>query len=455
MSSDDDDDDLFGGGGSDSDDTAELLAAANQNNNKKNKPPPKPKTVTQKQDSSSDDGGLFDSDSDQDDQPALSKKQKLENLARKKKQKQPANKKKPAKEKKESDKPDGYESGNSYDSETFERTAEDDAFIDTTGEDADAVNELYSEQNFNDERPDPDLKKKKKRKQQQNSDNDAAAEPDNPIMAAVHRMKKKKRVKVSVIELEDQAKVFLHKMDEAAERDETCVAEKRPALYKLQLLQTVCDELTKKDRQRVLVELDLLTVVKRWIQPLPNGSLGNVTIRQKLLDSLFLLQDEITSNDLRRSELGKTVMTLAKHRNETPTLKRQWRQLIENWSRPIFKKSGNMRDLDQVQRGGSAVAVRPSSSSSSPKDTATDLQSMIVGGKKSSAASSTRVSIPFSKGFAYSVRPQGKSLDHDSMQKAQPSDIKTKLQKRMVEKGRKKSKNQRSANISVEGRKTK
>ncbi len=446
-----DDDDLFGGG-SDSDDTAELLAAATQN---QKKPPPKPKTIAKpKQDASDDDddGGLFDSDSDED-EPVLSKKQKLENLARRKKQKQPPKKKKPPKTKKDANKKEeGYESGNSYDSETFERTAEDDAFIDTTGEDADAVNELYAEQNFDDERPHPETKKKKKRKQQ-SSDNDGDAEPDNPIMAAVHRMKKKKRVKQSSIEIEDELKVFLHKMDSAAEKDETCLQEKKPALHKLQMLNTVCEELTKKDRQRILIELDLLTVIKRWIQPLPNGSLGNVTVRQKLLDSLFLLENEITSNDLRRSELGKTVMTLAKHRSETPHLKRQWRTLIENWSRPIFKKSGNMRDLDKVQRGsGMAAAAAP------PRQQAPaggpDLQSMIESGKKAATTSSTRVSVPFSKGFAYSVRPQGKVVDSMNPNK-QVSDIKNKLQKRMVEKGRKKSKNQRSANISVEGRKTK
>ena len=49
---------------------------------------------------------------------------------------------------------EGYDSGDSYASEDYVRTKEDDDFIDVDGEDADAVKELYAEQHFDDERPD-------------------------------------------------------------------------------------------------------------------------------------------------------------------------------------------------------------------------------------------------------------------------------------------------------------
>ena len=39
----------------------------------------------------------------------------------------------------------GYQSGDSYDSEDFERTKEDDDFIDADDEDPDALKELYAE----------------------------------------------------------------------------------------------------------------------------------------------------------------------------------------------------------------------------------------------------------------------------------------------------------------------
>jgi transcription factor SPN1 len=66
--------------------------------------------------------------------------------------------------------------------------------------------------------------------------------------------------------------------------------------------------------------------------------------------------------------------------------------------------------------------------------------------------------VPFSKGFQYSVRPENKVTGDVDKRRAvggPTQDTRGKLSKRMVEKGRAKSKNMRSANISIEGRVTK
>ena len=226
--------------------------------------------------------------------------------------------------------------------------------------------------------------------------------------------------------------------------------------------------------QRMLLDLDLLAVCRRWIQPLPNGTLGNVTVRQKLLSAIGNMTGEtgIVANDLKRSEIGKTVMVLYKHRSETPAMKRQLKALIEQWSRPIFQKSGDMRDLERVHasrgEGGLASVARQrmaqqALSQSSPRkaEKKQDLDSLIVSGKKAGGESGiNRVRVPFTKGFNYSVRPTGKSeaTGVDSRmgrQSATTKDTRGKLNKRMLEKGRTVSKNQRSANISIEGRPTK
>lgn len=545
-SSDDDNDDLFAD--SDSDDTADLIKASatagDKADNKKKRTTTAPKKRLQKKKSAadeaskrkkqaaaaaaakakpaadsdlssdSDDGDLFDSsDSDGDDggdgepdnKKNMSKRERLEALAATKRGRDSggggggggggagkSNKKKPpaSDPKTKQDRLDtGYDSGDSYDSGNFQRTAEDDAFLDTTGEDADAVNELYADQHFDDERPDwerPKKGKKRKNRYDENGDRihvpDGDEPPDNPIMAAVHRMKKKKRERKGLDEMEAEINAFLLKMDEAADSDEVAISERRPATKKLSSLNEVLDVLAKRDMQRHLLDFDLLSRVDRWVKPLRSGKLGNVTVRQRLLEAVGNMsgtENGVSAQDLKRSGLGRTVMTLYKHRDETPTMKRQLKSLIEKWSRPIFQKSGNMRDLERVHgnRGEGGLAAlsrqqqyiaRQMEQQQRQSQQATggrrgpandsDLQSMIATGKMGSAdqarASANRVRVPFSKGFSYQIRPEARA--NVTSKESDPKDGgRSKLKKRMLEKSRTISKNQRSANISIEGRRTK
>jgi transcription factor SPN1 len=494
----DDEDDLFG---SDSDDTADLIATSKKTTTAsasvakaKSVASPKKKAAPKATGSDDDsDGGLFDSDSDDDDEPKkkkaatndLSKRQRLELLAKKKggsstKISEPKTDRKSVGKDGTKNKNDGYDSEDSYNSGKFERTEDDDNFIDTTGEDADAVNELYAEQYFGDDRPDREVQKKGKGKKRRNNDDEAMEdngnlEPDNPIMAAVHRMKKKKREKKNITEVEEEAKHFLNQMDVAADDDDVAIAERRPATKKLSMLNEVCDMLKRRDMQRFLLDMQLLKICKRWIQPLPNGTLGNITVRQKLLDAVSKMTGEtgISTNDLKQSEFGKVVMTLRKHRSETPAMKRQLSELIEHWSRTIFNKSGNMRDLERVDaaRGmdGLAALSRQQQLSSQQKDrdkqqaiahaANQDLNSLIKSGKKGGPDNgSNRVQVPFSRGFAFSVRPTSRassSPEKRAVTGTAAKDNRSNLTKRMIEKSRAVGKNQRSANVSVEGRVTK
>lgn len=453
-------------------------------------------------DSDDDDGGgLFDSDSEGDDDgnkkpraksassPApkktkpMSKRERMEALRAKKRQVvssvpagQNANK-------------EGDDDEDSYNSAEYVRTKEDMDFIDTEGDDADAVAELYAEQNFEDEREameEPDTKKKKKvkgagsssyRGRSERAILEAEADEDDPILQAVKKLKKKKKVQKKYSELEEEAKPFLGKMLQAAEDDEESISQKKPALKKLMMIDEVCETLARKDMQRPLLDQDLLVICKKWIEPLPNGQLGNITVRQRLIGAISIMTGEngITSMDLKRSDFGKVVMSLYMHKSETKAMKRSLRSLIDQWSRPIFQKSGNMRDLQRVQhsRGGGGLSQISRShmleeqsrerASKAPvmrghrggKDQ--DLNSLIQSGAKGKSESGiNRVRIPFSKGFQYSVRPENRVTgDFDKRRDttaAPTQDSRGKLSKRMIEKGRTKSKNQRSANISIEGR---
>ncbi|KAL3894073.1 MAG: hypothetical protein SGARI_007856 [Bacillariaceae sp.] len=186
-------------------------------------------------------------------------------------------------------------------------------------------------------------------------------------------------------------------------------------------------------------------------------------------------ENGITASDLKRSDFGKVIMSLYMHRDETKAMKRQHKVLIDQWSRPIFQKSGNMRDLSRVQRGGTGVsqmasarmmdeqqrerAARAPVLGRSRGGAGQDFESLIKHGVKGKVESGiTRVRVPFSKGFQYSVRPENKvtgDVDKRRQTTGPTHDTRGKLSKRMVEKGRAKSKNMRSANISIEGRTTK
>jgi transcription factor SPN1 len=415
-------------------------------------------------------------------------------------------------------KKEGYESGDSYDSKTFARTKEDDDFIDADDEDPEALKELYAEQHFDDERPDgsdsEDEKKKKKvaatKKKSSSSgggvdkislsdDEGEGPSASSALKDAVRRMQKKKKEVKKLPQLEQEASTFLQRMDVAADMDEESISAKKPALKKLGMLSEVMEMLAQKDMQRVLLDLDLLMVCKRWIQPLPpdGKTLGNVTVRRRIIESLSNMTGEsgINSTDLKRSGFGKVVMALYKHKSETPELKKMLKTMIEQWSRPIFQKSGNMRDLERAQMvrgmnemgslvgiarqqqqqllssgqksGGGAKGGSGSGGGRGGRATDEDDLAQIInhGSKNTNDIGNNRVRVPFSKGFQFSVRPADRTGDvsdkrnlvsakaaRGSMGRGE-EDKKDSLQKRMASKARPTNKqSQRSANISIEGR---
>mmetsp|Transcript_16677 Transcript_16677/g.27654 ORF Transcript_16677/g.27654 Transcript_16677/m.27654 type:complete len:503 (-) Transcript_16677:332-1840(-) len=500
-----DEDDLFGSSdsGGDTDDLiadAKKVPAAKKRLQKKAAAPAAAKKRKLPDADKDDDDDLF-ADSE-DDEPAkakkpLSKRERMDALQKKKRQDTQVSQKKkkannrldsvPGGESGDEKKEKGYDSGDSYESANFQRTKEDNDFIDMDGEDEDAIKELYSEQRFDDERPDGEdddedgggRKKKKSSSAPRRRGPDALSDDDdedgadaNPIMAVVKKMKKKKRVAKKQTELEDEAKEFITKMENAAEDDEQAFKAKRPATKKLMLLSDVVDMLTRRDMIRLLLDMDVLAACKRWIQPLSNGALGNVTVRQRIIECITNMTGDqgISSHDLKRSGIGQTIMRLFKHKSETPNMKRTLKKLIEQWSRPIFQKSGNMKDLQNAQsnykRDPQGLSAMSAAMRQSPKTAPVakmarkqGLQSLIASGKTGIQKEElTRVRVPYSTGFQFTVRPESKTgnvADKRMVRPGAPKDNRGNLSKRMVEKGRAASKNQGSAGLSIEGRATK
>jgi transcription factor SPN1 len=308
---------------------------------------------------------------------------------------------------------------------------------------------------------------------------DETADATSALVAAVKRMARKKKETKKLPELEVEATEFLREMDAAADADEECIANRKPATKKLALLPQVLETLAKKDMQRPLLDLDLLTVTKRWVQPLPNGSLGNVTLRKAIFESISTMTGEngVNSGDLKRSGFGKVTMALYMHKSETPAMKKLLKSLIDGWSRPIFQKSGDMRDLEKIQaaRGmnesGSLVGIARSAAAQQKSPggakrgkTEDELAEIISKGSKNARDSgNNRVRVPYSKGFQFSVRPTNRTGDVSDKRNlvsaagrasmGPDGEKRNAISKRMLEKNRPVNKqNQRSANISIEGR---
>ena len=144
----------------------------------------------------------------------------------------------------------------------------------------------------------------------------------------------------------------------------------------------------------------------------------------------------ITASDLKRIDFGRIIMTLFMHPEEKPEPKSLEKKIIEEWSRPIFKKSGNMRDLEKIHNRNREVMKyqgsgfvdteyrvhrvreaeserRAGRSSTNRNPFASTLMDLgrIVSKAKTNVTDLVRnlVRVPYSRGFQYTVRPEDRS----------------------------------------------
>ena len=68
-----------------------------------------------------------------------------------------------------------------------------------------------------------------------------------------------------------------------------------------------------------LLECDFLGLIRKWLHPLSDGALPSFQVRSQVLAALHKMPDlagEEMVGYLRRSEIGKTLMLLWKHKDE-------------------------------------------------------------------------------------------------------------------------------------------
>ena len=245
-----------------------------------------------------------------------------------------------------------HHSGDEYDSgEEIERNKEDDDFIDGEDDLAHVLGEYDGDtQQFRDERPDEEDPKMLRRRGRagQMEDEDDEGNFFDQTMKALKTSKRRGKVQLSPVELEQMAQELLYRMDTAFSNDLQTIAEGKPGLEKIKFLKTATSILSKVQFQPTLLDFNLLEILKKWIQPHDStGKLPNVGIRTKLLNITKRLP--IYKDHLKRSGFGKVIMILWKHPDETSENKDLCRELIERWSRSVFDKSLDYRKLAELE----------------------------------------------------------------------------------------------------------
>ncbi|EEB07129.1 transcription elongation factor complex subunit Iws1 [Schizosaccharomyces japonicus yFS275] len=141
-------------------------------------------------------------------------------------------------------------------------------------------------------------------------------------------------------------------MRQAAIRDAELNSEQKPATEKLRMLPFVETVLRKSNLQDVILDNNLLDSVRMWLEPLPDRSLPALNIQHVLFDVLRKLP--IQTEHLRESGLGKVVLFYTLSKKPEPFIRRMADTLVNEWSRPIIKRSANYRD-----RAVSVVTLNP------------------------------------------------------------------------------------------------
>nr|ABR16991.1 unknown [Picea sitchensis] len=107
--------------------------------------------------------------------------------------------------------------------------------------------------------------------------------------------------------------------------------------------------LSKRQLQQEFLDRGVLSVLKNWLEPLPDKCLPNTNVRTAVLKILTDLPIDVEQYDrreqLKKSGLGKVIMFLSKSDEETTSNKKLARDLVDKWSRPIFQKSTRFEDM--------------------------------------------------------------------------------------------------------------
>ncbi|KAL3500019.1 hypothetical protein ACH5RR_039112 [Cinchona calisaya] len=337
--------------------------------------------------------------------------------------------------------------GDSEDDREGLRTLDDDNFIDDTGVDP---ADRYGSDREHSPRDAPQAEE---------------GEEDEEIKQLFNSGKKKKKNEKSAGEIALLVENVMAELEVVAEEDAELNRQSKPAINKLKKLPLLTEVLSKKQLQQEFLDHGVLTLLKNWLEPLPDGSLPNINIRAAVLKILTDFPIDLEQYDrreqLKKSGLGKVIMFLSKSDEETTANRKLAKDLVDKWSRPIFNKSTRFEDMRNYEDERAAFR-RPSvkkpmnkGAGMESRDDDLDLAGYSQGSKSGQSSSRLHASRPEAMSMDFVVRPQSKVDPEEVRARAKQivqDQRRLKMNKKLQQLKAPKRKQLQATKLSVEGR---
>uniref|UniRef100_A0A0N4ZE56 TFIIS N-terminal domain-containing protein n=1 Tax=Parastrongyloides trichosuri TaxID=131310 RepID=A0A0N4ZE56_PARTI len=256
------------------------------------------------------------------------------------------------------------------------------------------------------------------------------------------RRKRKNEDLTLLNHFDDQIRDLMYRMVDAAKEDIDLNRKGLPAPNKLMMLNDVKNMLLAQERFDQLVDNGFFGCIAQWLSPLPSQALPSIQIRTSLIKLLHDYYKKLDTSSLKASGLGKAVMFLSDHPEETYENKKYARKLIRVWMEPIFaaeleEKGKQMREKREREALKEA-AKRRRLSKETDKSTETEIG---------------RARVPQFTAREYVHRP---SMNIDvtvpSSSRSSEGDRLSKLTKQFQERSRNNKGPERLVKVSIEGR---
>ncbi|KAL5541065.1 hypothetical protein UlMin_002430 [Ulmus minor] len=337
--------------------------------------------------------------------------------------------------------------GDSEDDHEGVRTMDDDNFIDDTGVDP---ADLYGDHEQHSPSRHPEAEE---------------GDEDDEIKEMFKMGKKRKKNEKSPAEIALLVENVMARLEVTAEADVEFNRQGKPAVNKLKKLPLLTEVLSKKQLQQEFLDHGVLTLLKNWLEPLPDGSLPNINIRAAILKILNDFPIDLEQYDrreqLKKSGLGKVIMFLSKSDEETTSNRKLAKELVDKWSRPIFNKSTRFEDMRSAEdervpfRRPSAKKPVSNSSRMESRDGDLDVDEFSREPKSSQSSDRQHASRPEATPMDFLIRPQSK-IDPEEVRARAKQAIqdqrRMKMNRKLQQLKAPKKKQLQATKLSVEGR---
>lgn len=123
-------------------------------------------------------------------------------------------------------------------------------------------------------------------------------------------------------------------MKKAVADDNRSNEENRPAVEKIKMLDTIYGVLINKKHQQGLMDNDVLTAIRMWLEPLPDRSLPNSKVRKGMLDALMHMKVDV--DHLSESSVGKIVNFYSFNPQEDKDVRKLAKSLVQKWTKLVL-----------------------------------------------------------------------------------------------------------------------